>query len=261
MHLPVAPACNIQCGYCNRKFSCANESRPGVTAEVVSPEEASDLAAKAIATLPHISVAGIAGPGDPLANAAASLQTLALIRAKLPHLHLCLSTNGLALPEHIAVLADLGVKFITVTVNAVDPQIGAQIYRYVSTTEGRLSGPEGAACLLERQLEGIARAKEAGMTVKINMVIVQGINDQHAPAVAARMAALRADIMNCIPMAKVEGTPLAAMGEPDKEIMRKIRKIAGQWLPQMAYCGRCRADALGLLGESRTLLDMRQRKS
>ena len=30
MHVAVAPACNIQCNYCNRKYDCANESRPGV---------------------------------------------------------------------------------------------------------------------------------------------------------------------------------------------------------------------------------------
>ncbi|MGE5894530.1 MAG: nitrogenase cofactor biosynthesis protein NifB, partial [bacterium] len=35
IHLPVAPACNIQCRYCIRKFDCANESRPGVTSTVL----------------------------------------------------------------------------------------------------------------------------------------------------------------------------------------------------------------------------------
>ena len=30
MHVAVAPACNIQCNYCNRKYDCSNESRPGV---------------------------------------------------------------------------------------------------------------------------------------------------------------------------------------------------------------------------------------
>ena len=39
-HLPVAPACNLQCRYCVRKFDCANESRPGVTSRVLSPEQA-----------------------------------------------------------------------------------------------------------------------------------------------------------------------------------------------------------------------------
>jgi nitrogen fixation protein NifB len=29
MHVAVAPACNIQCNYCNRKYDCTNESSPG----------------------------------------------------------------------------------------------------------------------------------------------------------------------------------------------------------------------------------------
>src|SRR6266567_4842298 len=33
MHVAVAPACNIQCNYCNRKYDYANESRPGVVSE------------------------------------------------------------------------------------------------------------------------------------------------------------------------------------------------------------------------------------
>ena len=33
MHVAVAPACNIQCHYCNRKYDCANESRPGVVSK------------------------------------------------------------------------------------------------------------------------------------------------------------------------------------------------------------------------------------
>ncbi len=40
MHLPVAPKCNIQCNYCNRKFDCVNESRPGVTSAVLTPRQA-----------------------------------------------------------------------------------------------------------------------------------------------------------------------------------------------------------------------------
>jgi nitrogen fixation protein NifB len=40
MHVAVAPACNIQCNYCNRKYDCANESRPGVVSELLTPEEA-----------------------------------------------------------------------------------------------------------------------------------------------------------------------------------------------------------------------------
>ena len=38
--LPVAPLCNIQCNYCNRKYDCVNESRPGVTSAVLKPFQA-----------------------------------------------------------------------------------------------------------------------------------------------------------------------------------------------------------------------------
>jgi TonB family protein len=40
MHLAVAPRCNIQCKYCVRDFDCVNESRPGVTSQVLTPQEA-----------------------------------------------------------------------------------------------------------------------------------------------------------------------------------------------------------------------------
>src|SRR5512141_2362980 len=40
MHVAVAAACNIQCHYCHRKYDCANESRPGVVSERLTPEEA-----------------------------------------------------------------------------------------------------------------------------------------------------------------------------------------------------------------------------
>ena len=40
MHVAVAPACNIQCNYCNRKYDCSNESRPGVVSQKLTPEQA-----------------------------------------------------------------------------------------------------------------------------------------------------------------------------------------------------------------------------
>ena len=99
MHVPVAPKCNIQCNYCNRKFDCSNESRPGVTSEVLSPEQAVAKIGYVKEKVPNLKVLGIAGPGDPLANEE-TFETLALVKEKYPDLTLCVSTNGLALPEH-----------------------------------------------------------------------------------------------------------------------------------------------------------------
>ncbi|MDV7391825.1 hypothetical protein RZS08_10745, partial [Arthrospira platensis SPKY1] len=67
VHLPVAPACNIQCNYCNRKFDCVNESRPGVTSSVLSPGQALVYVQKIMEMRNDITVVGIAGPGDPFA--------------------------------------------------------------------------------------------------------------------------------------------------------------------------------------------------
>ena len=97
IHLPVAPDCNIQCNYCNRKCDCVNESRPGVTSAVLSPEEALRYLGRVKEKAPHLAVAGIAGPGDPFADPARTLKTLELIHAAYPDLIFCLSTNGLGL--------------------------------------------------------------------------------------------------------------------------------------------------------------------
>ena len=40
IHLPVAADCNVQCNFCDRRFNCVNESRPGVTTAVLSPHQA-----------------------------------------------------------------------------------------------------------------------------------------------------------------------------------------------------------------------------
>jgi len=45
-------------------------------------------------------------------------------------------------------------------------------------------GREGAELLLERQLEGIRLLKSHGITVKINFILIPGINDGHAGDVA-----------------------------------------------------------------------------
>ncbi|MGJ3521425.1 radical SAM protein [Nitratidesulfovibrio sp. D1] len=257
IHLPVAAACNIRCGYCDRRHDCVNESRPGVTSRVLDPAEAARLVDRAVAALPHLSVVGIAGPGDPLADPGPTLETLALVRRAHPGLLLCLSTNGLALPEHVDALAALGVGHVTVTLNAVDPEVGARLYAHVSGREGCagrvLRGAEGAAHLLARQEDGLARLARAGIAVKVNTVVVPGLNDAHVEAVAMRAAALGASLMNCIGLIPVAGTPLGGVSAPGPRLMDAVRAAAGRHLPQMRHCARCRADAAGLLGDGGTL--------
>ena len=249
LHLPVAPRCNVQCRFCDRKFDCTNESRPGVTSRVLVPEEALDYLARIRPRLPQLAVVGIAGPGDPFANVFETLETLRLVRSAHPDLRLCVASNGLQLPAHVAELAELRVSHVTVTVNAVDPAIGSLVYAWVRDGRRSLDSLEGAGLLLERQLESIALLKARGITVKVNTLILPGINDAHVPQVAERMKALGVDIMNCMPLQLNAQALARGWREPTETEVEKVKARAGALLPQMNHCTRCRADAAGLLGQ------------
>ena len=252
VHLPVAPKCNIKCNYCNRKYDCVNESRPGVTSTVLSPEQAGEYMVRVLAREPRISVAGIAGPGDPFANGEETMATLRMLRSEFPEIILCLASNGMQIGPYIPELAELKVSHVTITVNAVDPAIGARIYGWVKDGKVIYRGREGAELLLARQLAAIRELKRYGITVKINTILIPGINDQHIEDVAARMQELGADLFNCMALFPNVDTPFAAIPQPDAAQMEEVRKAAEKYLPQMRHCTRCRADAVGLLDEDRT---------
>jgi nitrogen fixation protein NifB len=248
VHLPVAPKCNIQCNYCNRKYDCVNESRPGVTSSVLGPYQAVEYLKELSKHIENISVIGIAGPGDPFANPQETLETMRLVKKEFPEKIFCLSTNGLNLKPYIDEIAELGVSHVTITINAVDPEITSKIYSWVRYDKKIYRGIDGAKFLMDRQLECIPLLKKKGITVKINSVIVPGINDNHLGEVAQTVKALGADVMNCIPMVPSKETIFEHMTEPDKGMIFKVRTLAKEHINMMTHCSRCRADAAGLLG-------------
>jgi len=252
VHLPVAPQCNIKCNYCNRKYDCVNESRPGVTSAVLSPEQAVLYLDEVLEKAPNITVAGIAGPGDAFADPESTLETLRLIREHHPEMLICLATNGLNLAPYIDELAGLNVSHVTVTVNAVDPDIGAKIYSWVRLGKVIYRGHKAAEILLERQLEAIQALKAAGIVVKVNTIVIPGVNDDHVLEVAKRMAEFGVDIQNCMTMYPNSGTPFEDVPEPTHEQMSDIRSAVKTVIPQMEHCTRCRADAVGLLDDDRS---------
>lgn len=249
IHLPVAPRCNIQCNYCKRGYDCVNESRPGVSSVVLSPHQALHYLEDAVAADPRIAVVGIAGPGDPFANPDATMETLRLVRAHFPEMLLCVASNGFNIGPFIEELARLAVSHVTLTINAVDPAIGQAIYAWVREEPRVYRGLDAAELLLDRQLEAVAALKAHGVTVKINSIIIPGVNDHHIPEVARRMAELGADIINCVPLYSVADTPFADVPSPTPAETAAVREAASAHLPIMSHCARCRADAVGLLGD------------
>lgn len=251
MHVPVAPRCNIQCNYCNRKYDCCNESRPGVTSEVLTPELAAEKVEYVKSRIPNLSVVGIAGPGDPLANES-TFRTLELVSERTPGLTLCVSTNGLALPDCAQRLYDLGVRFITVTMNACDPDIGARIYGSVIWNGESMKGREAAELLISRQTEGIRMCADLGMLVKVNIVMVPGINDSHIPDLVKYVKDKGAYIVNILPLIPVEGTPFANLRAPTPKERKDMMDLCSLDTRMMRHCKQCRADAIGLLNQDRS---------
>ena len=252
VHLPVAPKCNIQCNFCNRKFDCVNESRPGVTSTILTPGQALEYMGKVLEKEPRISVAGIAGPGDPFANAEETLETMRLIRKNFPDTILCLASNGMNLAPHVEELSEIGVSHVTVTVNGVDPAVTENIYSWVRDGKVLYRGRQGAELLLARQLNAIEKLKQYNITVKINSILIPGVNSHHIIDIAKNMKELGADLFNCMAMLPNADTVFENVPEPSKETMKRVRNEAEKHLPQMRHCTRCRADAVGLLDNDKT---------
>ena len=250
VHLPVAPKCNIQCKFCDRKNDCIAESRPGVTSAILSPAQALAYLEGVMAERPNIAVVGIAGPGDPFANPDETLETLRLVRGRFPDILLCVASNGLAVHKYLNTLVELQVSHVTITINAIDARIGERIYAWVRDGVAIYRGTVGAKVLIDRQLAAIEGLKARGITVKVNTIVVPGVNDQHAPEVARAVATLGADVLNCVPLYPVADTEFADATEPSAAMMQEVRDAAARFLPQMRHCTRCRADAVGMLGET-----------
>jgi len=247
VHLPVAPKCNVSCNFCNRKYDCVNESRPGVTSAVLTPYQARQYMRLVMEKAPYISVAGIAGPGDPMANASNVLKTMKLIKQDFPEMIFCLSTNGLGMPGHVEAFAEF-VSHATITISSADPETGGRIYSRVTDGKSIYSGAKGGEVILSRQLRAIQELRSHGVAVKINFIAIPGINYEQVENVAKIGAYLGADLMNIIPLKPTEDTAFAHLKEPSGKEINELRKKAEKYIPQMTHCRRCRADAVGLLG-------------
>ncbi len=246
IHLPVSPVCNIQCKFCKRSFN-KWEKRPGVTDSILTPEKALEVVDHALKLCPDITVVGIAGPGDTLATPHA-LDAFELIHQKYPHLIKCLSTNGLMLRENAEKIIRAGVKTVTVTVNAVHADILQNICSHIVYNGRYMTGKEAALWLLLAQLKGIKKINELGAVVKINTVLIPGVNDNHIGEIAKVTAGVGASLINIIPL--IPQNEMKNYRPPNCSELNTARESAEKYLPVFRHCQQCRADACGIPGKN-----------
>jgi len=243
VHLPVAPRCNIQCAFCERRI-CANLTmqHPGWTHRLLTPAAAVERVRRLVDLQPgEPFVVGVAGPGEPLANAE-TFAALGRIHQEHPALVKCLSTNGLLLAQKLPQILDVGITALTVTVNARDEEVGQKIYAWVRH-RGRIErGRQAAKILIANQLRGIQAALSAGLALKVNAVLIPGVNDQHMVRLAHRLKDLGVRLMNIIPL-----IPSGRMKDglaPTRDELEKTRSDCEKAVPQFRKCEQCRADVV-----------------
>ena len=172
VRLSVTDRCNFRCSYCMP----ANVFGPDFAflprAELLTFEEISLVARELVAL--GARTLRITG-GEPLVR-----RDLERLVARLrgldasEELHgdpldIALTTNGSLLATLAAPLRAAGLNRITVSLDSLDPTIFARM--------------SGSALPLERVLEGIAAAHDAGFSsIKLNAVIRRGVNDTEIPA-------------------------------------------------------------------------------
>ena len=189
----------------------------------------------------RLRVVGIAGPGEPLANSA-TWETLRLVHQHFPNLLLCLSTNGLTLADHLPELLDCGISSLTITVNSLSVNSAKHIYQAVAgSTE-----IDAISTFLATQQEGVAKAVAAGVAVKINTVVIPGVNTDEIEDIARWGGRVGVSIMNLMPL--IPQAAFHGIAPPSRALLCDLRSRAGAYVSQFAHCKQCRADATGVPG-------------
>jgi nitrogen fixation protein NifB len=219
---------------------------------VLTPEMAREKYLWVRREIPELSVVGIAGPGDALAEWQNTKKTISLIKKEDKDMVFCLSTNGLLLPEYAADIVDLGIQHVTVTVNATDPEIGSKIYNHIFHYGRFYQGTEAAQLLWENQRRGITYLTARGVLVKINIVMIKGINESHIPDVVKTVKDLGVFITNIMPLIPAAGSAFEHFPQTSMKEVNDLRNLCQIDIQQLRHCQQCRADAIGKLGEDRS---------
>ncbi len=162
LRLSVTDQCDLRCGYC----------LPKGFKDFVEPDDwlNFDEIHRVIKLFTQLGVDSIRlTGGEPLLRK--NLPLLAERLVQLPELKdLAISTNAVRLTKLAEPLRNAGIKRVNISLDSLDPE------RFRSISQGKL----------EKVLAGLQAAKAAGFApIKINMVLMAGINDDEAEDILA----------------------------------------------------------------------------
>ena len=155
LRLSVTDLCNLRCIYCMPEDGVEKKRHD----DILSIEEITEIVRAAVACgITKVRVTG----GEPLVRK--GIVEICRRIAEMPGIReLCMTTNGILLPEYAGELKNAGVNRLNISLDSVDPETYRKITR-IGT--------------LDRALAGVEAALATGFdTVKINAVLIGGVND------------------------------------------------------------------------------------
>ncbi|MDF2955018.1 MAG: GTP 3' 8-cyclase [Candidatus Alkanophagales archaeon MCA70_species_2] len=157
LRFSVTRRCNLRCFYCH------NEGEPLDPKGEISVEM---VAAIVSVALKHFGVRKVKfSGGEPLMRA-----DFVDIVASLPKglSDVSMTTNGVLLRKYAKKLAAAGLRRVNISLDTLNEEK----YDFITGTKGNL----------QKVLDGVVAAVEAGLTpVKLNMVLLRGVNDDEVP--------------------------------------------------------------------------------
>ncbi len=198
LRVSITDRCNLRCRYC-----MPSDLPKAAHASILSYEEIQRLCGIFCELgIQHIRVTG----GEPLVRKGC-MGLLQALRG-LPGLEaLNLTTNGVLLSEHIPALAALPIDSLNISLDTLRSQ------RYKA-----LTGYDGSGDVLR----AIRQAVEAGMRVKLNCVVMRGVNEDELPDMAKLAQELPVDVrfIELMPL----GAATAFEAVPGEEVLARLRR-------------------------------------
>ena len=158
LRISVTDRCNFRCTYCMPKSVFGRDYTFMPRRELLTFEEIE----RVVRTFVPLGVRKIRlTGGEPLLRR--DVEVLVSMLSRIPGLDLTLTTNGALLPRKAQALREAGLSRITVSLDSLDDET----FRAMNDVDFPV----------ERVLEGIDAAAEAGLPVKVNAVVKRGVND------------------------------------------------------------------------------------
>ncbi|MEC1651616.1 GTP 3',8-cyclase MoaA [Bacillus vallismortis] len=161
LRISVTDRCNFRCTYCMPAELFGPDYPFLKKEELLSFEELERLAALFVTRfgVEKIRLTG----GEPLMRK--DMPELIRKLARIPGVRdIAMTTNGSLLPVYAERLKEAGLKRVTISLDSLEDE--------------RFKKINGRGVSVSKVLEGIEAAKEAGLGVKINMVVQKGVNEK-----------------------------------------------------------------------------------